>query len=238
MNKILTPDLILQRTKTDNLFSIKNLNLWGNELEDLSLLSKMPNLEVLSLSVNKISSLKDFATCSKLQELYLRKNNISDLTEIRYLMNLRNLKVLWLWDNPCADETNYRDIVIKCLPSLVKLDNSGITPEERAQGSKVNIDFIFSKNSDSTSDANEDFSRGGNDPYIRKKSQPSMPVAKNYSPSYQYKENYEHQQQPQQQLPGQGGQPVNYQYQRDQSITTSNSANRNIPVSKVLSITY
>ena len=40
----------------------------------------MPNLEIVSLSVNKIHSLKDFVYCSKLQELYLRKNNIKDLT--------------------------------------------------------------------------------------------------------------------------------------------------------------
>jgi Leucine-rich repeat (LRR) protein len=91
----------------------------------------MPNLEVLSLSVNKISTLKDFATCQKLQELYLRKNNITDITEVRYLTNLPNLKVLWLWDNPCAEAANYREIVINALPNLVKLDNTNITSEEK-----------------------------------------------------------------------------------------------------------
>ncbi len=78
----------MNKTKCDNLNSIKNLNLWGNDLDDLSLLRSMPNLEVLSLSVNKISTLKDFACCSKLTELYLRKNNITDIKEIRYLVNL------------------------------------------------------------------------------------------------------------------------------------------------------
>lgn len=34
-------------------------------------------------------------------------------------------------DNPCADNPDYRDIVIKFLPNLVKLDNSTITPEDR-----------------------------------------------------------------------------------------------------------
>ena len=48
----------------------------------------MPNLEVLSLSVNKISTLKDLNNCNKLQELYLRKNNISDIREIKHLVNL------------------------------------------------------------------------------------------------------------------------------------------------------
>ena len=37
---------------------------------------KMPNLEVLSLSANKIISLQSFSHCAKLQELYLRKNAV------------------------------------------------------------------------------------------------------------------------------------------------------------------
>jgi hypothetical protein len=65
--KVLTLELVFNKTKSDNLQTIKNLNLWGNELEDLQLIDKMPNLEVISLSVNKISSLRDFAKCNKLQ---------------------------------------------------------------------------------------------------------------------------------------------------------------------------
>jgi len=55
---------------------VRNLNLWGTDLTDVSILSRMLNVEVLSLSVNKISSLRDFAACPKLQELYLRKNEV------------------------------------------------------------------------------------------------------------------------------------------------------------------
>jgi len=76
-----------------------------------------------------------------LLELYLRKNNISDLSEIRYLTNLPNLKVLWLSENPCVEVTNYREIVIKVLPNLTKLDNTPITPEEKAVAAKLNIDL-------------------------------------------------------------------------------------------------
>ena len=45
----------------------------------------MPNLEVLSLSVNRISTLKEIAACSKLKELYLRKNEIEDIAELKYV---------------------------------------------------------------------------------------------------------------------------------------------------------
>lgn len=64
--KPLTLELVFNKTKSDNLNNIKNLNLWGNDLEDLSIIERMPNLEVISLSVNKINSLKDFSKCSKL----------------------------------------------------------------------------------------------------------------------------------------------------------------------------
>lgn len=137
MKKTLTHELVVSKTRCDNLFLLKNLNLWGNDLYDLKLLRQMPNLEILSLSVNKISSLKEFSNCPKLQELYLRKNNISDLSELRFLSNLSNLKTLWLLDNPCAEVKDYRKIVIKALPNISKLDNSEVTKEERESSMNV-----------------------------------------------------------------------------------------------------
>ena len=73
--KPLTLELVFNKTKSDNLNNIKNLNLWGNELEDLQLIERMPNLEVISLSVNKINSLRDFAKCNKLHVSLLRFRN-------------------------------------------------------------------------------------------------------------------------------------------------------------------
>jgi Leucine-rich repeat (LRR) protein len=40
-------------------------------------------MQVLSLSVNGISSLRDFMHCRELRELYLRKNNVANLSDIR-----------------------------------------------------------------------------------------------------------------------------------------------------------
>ena len=62
------------RPRRQALAEIRNLNLWGNGISDVSVVQRMPNVEVLSLSVNKISTLKDFSYCPALQELYLRKN--------------------------------------------------------------------------------------------------------------------------------------------------------------------
>ena len=96
----------------------------------------MPNLEIVSLSVNKINTLKCFAYCPKLKEIYLRKNNIGSLSELRYLADLSNLSVLWLLDNPCAEDPSYRARVISALPYLTKLDNQAVTSQERASAAQ------------------------------------------------------------------------------------------------------
>ncbi|GIL57184.1 hypothetical protein Vafri_12484 [Volvox africanus] len=124
---VLTEQIIKGKTRLDKLEEVKNLNLWGQDLDDCSMLTKLPNLEVLSLSVNRLSSLKDFRHCSKLQELYLRKNEVKDLNEIQHLVHLKDLRVLWLSDNPCADHPNYKQFVARMLPNLQKLDNDDIS---------------------------------------------------------------------------------------------------------------
>ena len=76
MVKHLTAELVQTKCQTSNLTSIKNLNFYGADLNDVSLLKEMPNIEICSLSLNKITTLKDFASLKKMSELYLRKNMI------------------------------------------------------------------------------------------------------------------------------------------------------------------
>jgi cilla- and flagella-associated protein len=91
----------------------------------------MQALEVLSLSVNNISTLKDVQNCYNLKELYLRKNSISDIFEVRYLQPLKRLRTLWLGENPIADIPGYRHFVIKCLPQIEKLDNDMVSADDK-----------------------------------------------------------------------------------------------------------
>ena len=95
---------------------VRNLNLWGNDYSDVSIVRRLPNVEVISLSVNSIATLRDFAGCQRLAELYLRKNAIGDLAELGFLRALPNLKVLWLCDNPCAGHALYRPLIVRLLP--------------------------------------------------------------------------------------------------------------------------
>ena len=73
------------KTKTNMIDRIKSLNLWGNYLDDISIVHRMESLEVLSLAVNNIATLKDISSCYRLRELYLRKNRVANMHELRYL---------------------------------------------------------------------------------------------------------------------------------------------------------
>ena len=54
MSKILTLETILSRANSKSPESIKQLNLWGLQVSDISILSKLPLLETISLSNNQI----------------------------------------------------------------------------------------------------------------------------------------------------------------------------------------
>ncbi len=156
MSKKLTTELICMRTKCDRLDSIKNLNLWGNDLGDINVLKDLPYLEVVSLSVNNINTLKPFGYLKNLRELYLRKNMISDIAEVRNLANCPNLKTVWLGENPIVEKTkNYRLCVIKILPQINKLDDTVISGEERKTAEGLSIDSIF-MSSEADDDMNND----------------------------------------------------------------------------------
>ena len=103
------------KLKSNDVSQLKNVNLCLFEIDNLAVLRELPNLEIVSLSHNKVSTLKDLAYCGKLQEIYIRKNNICDLQEVAHLARLPNLRVLWLSHNPCADHPYYRPYIVRKL---------------------------------------------------------------------------------------------------------------------------
>jgi Leucine-rich repeat (LRR) protein len=141
----MTVELVTMKTKTSRLETVKNLNLWGNDLEDLSIVSQMQALEVLSLAVNKVSTLRDIQYCSNLKELYMRKNNLVNLTEVpRYLGGLSKLRKLSLSENPMAESNpKYRLYVVKALPLLENLDTLPVTQEERVKVEYLSLEELL-----------------------------------------------------------------------------------------------
>ncbi|XP_027816863.1 cilia- and flagella-associated protein 410 isoform X2 [Ovis aries] len=128
----LTRKMVLSRAKASELHSVRKLNCWGSRLTDISICREMPSLEVITLSVNSISSLEPVSCCRQLSELYLRKNRIPSLAELVHLKGLPRLRVLWLAENPCCGTCPhlYRMTVLRTLPQLQKLDNQAVTEEE------------------------------------------------------------------------------------------------------------
>ena len=124
---MLTKELILTKyPKYSNIKEIKKLDIWGEDIENISIISKMPNLEILSLSSNKISSLSPLSYCLNMREIYLRNNNIYSFEELHHLKNLTKLKVLWLEGNPITKDIFYTEKVLNILPKLHNLDNKSI----------------------------------------------------------------------------------------------------------------
>ncbi|CAH8637138.1 unnamed protein product [Schistosoma rodhaini] len=142
----LSPNLIMLRSRGENVQFITKLNLWGLKLKHVSTLKCMPNLKIINMSSNCLQSLEPFSNCLNLCELYIRSNQIVNIDEVAHLKYLNMLEKLWLSGNPCCHyfknyERNekvlcdslvvYRCTVIRNIQSLMHLDQEVITLEER-----------------------------------------------------------------------------------------------------------
>uniref|UniRef100_A0A8R1Y2P8 U2A'/phosphoprotein 32 family A C-terminal domain-containing protein n=1 Tax=Onchocerca volvulus TaxID=6282 RepID=A0A8R1Y2P8_ONCVO len=125
----LTESIVYSRTKI-TVESVRKLNLWGCDIDDIDLCSQMINLQILSLSMNRVKYLKPLENCMLLEELYLRKNEISSLSELEHLKDLKLLKILWIDENPCTADNKYRAKVLRILPNLARLDDKPVTIDE------------------------------------------------------------------------------------------------------------
>ncbi|VDK17411.1 unnamed protein product [Anisakis simplex] len=90
----------------------------------------MSNLQVLSLSMNRVSCLEPLKHCERLEELYLRRNAISSLNELEHLKDLKSLRTLWIDENPCTADNAHRSKVLRILPNLTKLDDKIVTVDD------------------------------------------------------------------------------------------------------------
>uniref|UniRef100_A0A0K0EJS5 Protein C21orf2 n=1 Tax=Strongyloides stercoralis TaxID=6248 RepID=A0A0K0EJS5_STRER len=129
----LTSAIIYSRTRcsTD---TVKKMNLWGCEIDDISICKEMVNIQVLSLSRNKIKTCEPLQYCINLEELYLRGNEIEDFHEFDWLKGLKKLKILWIDENPCTKNIDYRKAIVRLIPSLTKLDDRCVSEEDHGRG--------------------------------------------------------------------------------------------------------
>jgi len=123
-------DLILDNTRstqieglTDEYIALESLSLINVGLTSLKGFPKLPNLQKLELSDNRISTgLIVLQDCPKLSHLNLSGNKIRDLEALEPLKSFDSLTHLDLFNNEICNLDDYRTKVFKLLPSLKYLD--------------------------------------------------------------------------------------------------------------------
>jgi hypothetical protein len=88
----ITDERLLEMVINNEISSnVTNLYLLGNQITDISPLSKLINLKVLDLSCNKIDDLNPLSSLINLRQLYLTDNQITDISPLSELLNLESL---------------------------------------------------------------------------------------------------------------------------------------------------
>jgi internalin A len=91
---------ITDLTPLSKLTNLQHLDLDNNQITDLTPLSGLTNLQILDLSNNQITDLTPLSKLTNLQNLYLSRNQINDLTPLN---DLTELQRLWLLSNQIDD---------------------------------------------------------------------------------------------------------------------------------------
>ena len=123
---MLTKEEIEKKYPGKKLSEIKVLNFYGKNFSNIDIISQMKSLKIVSLSSNKINSLKPFNSLPNLKELFIRNNEIEKIDEIDYLQNCDKLKTLWISENPVCDRKEFKKKLIKKLPKLKNLDDADV----------------------------------------------------------------------------------------------------------------
>ncbi|XP_076853536.1 uncharacterized protein LOC143508793 isoform X2 [Brachyhypopomus gauderio] len=110
------------------LIRVEHLQLVDNALRDLSSV-RLPRCKRLNLHRNHFTSFGQLPKVPALQHLCLSENRISCLGEL-WLLGTAPLQSLTLKHNPCEFLEDYRSRVFTCLPKLKVLDGIPKLPED------------------------------------------------------------------------------------------------------------
>lgn len=121
----------------DNL-NINELNLEGNNIKSLSGLASLTRLTALNVAKNNISNITPLAACAQLESLDIRHNNVATIRQTELLApKMGFLSYLYAEGNPFCSKMKYRLRVIHRLPSLLHLDATVVSPDEKIRASNL-----------------------------------------------------------------------------------------------------
>ncbi|XP_061571216.1 leucine-rich repeat and guanylate kinase domain-containing protein-like [Cololabis saira] len=137
----------LERCRRLRHLSVANNNLWrisgldglplthlclrGNQLRRIEGLENVKSLQVLDLSLNRITSLSGLQNLDRLVSVNLENNQIHEIQECKHIHHLSLVKDLSLTGNPVQEQLDYRLAVIFLLQHVAVLDQEIVTAEEK-----------------------------------------------------------------------------------------------------------
>ena len=145
MSRKLTLDLIYSEMNIKSISGLIALNIKGKNINDISILSQIPTLEIVSLNNNDINNLVVFKNLKNLKKLSLKGNKINDFSQIENLRYCPKLEYLKLKDNPISLEKNYFSSIIGTLPNLKILDDIDINKADIKNIDGINNNSKFIK---------------------------------------------------------------------------------------------
>ena len=148
MSRKLTLDLIFSEMNIKNISGLIALNIKGKNINDISILSQIPSLEIVSLNNNDINNLVVFKNLKNLKKLSLKGNKINDFNQIENLRYCSKLEYLKLKDNPISLEKNYFSSIVGLLPNLKILDDININKFNNVNNKENSNDKSATKNID------------------------------------------------------------------------------------------
>ena len=126
MSQKLTFDLILSEMNIKSISNLVSINIVEKNINDISILSQIPTLEIINLNNNDITNLSVFKNLKNIKKLSLKGNKINDFSQIEFLRYCPKLEYLKLKENPIAKEKNYLMKICEILPKLKILDDKDI----------------------------------------------------------------------------------------------------------------
>jgi len=118
-------------TGISHLKKLRWLDLSFNKIKKIQGLDTLTQIEDLSLYSNKISSVEGLEKLDNLQCLSLGNNRIDSLEQVIKLRQLRSLRMLALADNPVAQESEYKMVILAFIDTLLYIDYALVDVHQR-----------------------------------------------------------------------------------------------------------